>query len=117
MDIGQYLNPVLASIVYSVIGAVIPCIAMWVTARIGLDAAVVRAEVEDLAIAHADLGPLRAEQRPLLLVKTLLANLAELGVEELFEARIRGLSPGGDSGAGAAIAASRHGRPRSRLAT
>ncbi len=34
MDVGQYLNPVLASVVYSVIGAVILCIAMWVTARI-----------------------------------------------------------------------------------
>ena len=34
MDVGQYLNPVLASIVYSLIGAVILCIAMWVTARI-----------------------------------------------------------------------------------
>ena len=34
MDVGQYLNPVLSSVVYSVIGAVILCIAMWVTARI-----------------------------------------------------------------------------------
>lgn len=34
MDVGQYLNPVLASIVYSIIGAVILCIAMWATARI-----------------------------------------------------------------------------------
>jgi uncharacterized membrane protein YjfL (UPF0719 family) len=34
MDVGQYLNPVLASVVYSVIGAVILCIAMWVTTRI-----------------------------------------------------------------------------------
>jgi len=34
MDVGQYINPVLASIVYSVIGAVILCVAMWITARI-----------------------------------------------------------------------------------
>lgn len=34
MDVGQYLNPVLASVVYSIIGAVILCLAMWVTARI-----------------------------------------------------------------------------------
>ena len=34
MDVAQYLKPVLASIVYSAIGAVILCIAMWVTTRV-----------------------------------------------------------------------------------
>jgi len=34
MDVAQYLKPVLASIVYSAIGALILCIAMWVTTRI-----------------------------------------------------------------------------------
>ena len=34
MDVGQFLNPLIASIVYSVIGSVILCLAMWVTTRI-----------------------------------------------------------------------------------
>jgi hypothetical protein len=57
---------------------------------------VVRAEIEHRAVAalHADLRPLVAQDRPLLLPQTLLADLPQLAREELLEPWVHGSPPG-----------------------